>query len=284
MTKIIGIPNSKKHLLELLDKNIDCILLSITDLSVNSNYYITINELKKLVNIIKSKNKEIFVSLNKLMHNYDIKKLKYTLTKLNDINIDCVLFYDLSIIDLSKEINFNKNLGIFQNHLNNSIYSNTFYYNHGISSSVLSKEITLEEVFEIKNNTNMKLIIPVYGYIPMFYSNRYLLTSYFELLKRNKLDNYYYIKDNDNYHIVKEEKYGTTIYNANIIDLDYEYSLMIKNNIDYVLLYSEFIDEKEYLNIIDKYISIKNGKKINKNNLNKSFTYTKTIYKVGSNE
>lgn len=284
MTKIISVPNSKKHLLKLLEKDIDGVLISIKDLSVNNNYSVTVNELNKLVKIIKNKNKLVFISLNKLMHNSDIPLLKEVLIKLNNIDIDNVLFYDLSVIQISKRINFNKPLGVFQNHLNNSIYSNNFYKHFCIDYSVLSKEITLEEIFEIKNKTNMKLIIPVFGYIPMFYSNRYLLTSYFDYIKKDKKDNYYYILDNDNYHIVKEEKYGTSIYNGNIIDLDYEFSLMIKNNIDYVLLYSEFVKEDEYLNIIDKYISIKNGKKIEKNNLNKGFAYTKTTYKVGNNE
>ena len=198
------------------------------------------------------------------------------------MNIQGVLFYDLAVLELAKEINFTKNLVVAQNHSNCSIYSNNYFNNLGVKYALLSSEITLEEVYEIKKNTNMDIIIPVYGHIPMAYSNRHLLTSYFDYIKKDMDNDYYYIKDNDNYHIVKEEKEGTSIYNSHILDLDCELKVINENNIDYVLLYHEFISEEDYTKTLQKYVDIKNLKKQTFKDNYKGFSYTKTIYKVGN--
>ena len=135
----------------------------------------------------------------------------------------------------------------------------------------------------IKKGTIMNIIIPAFGHIPMAYSNRHLLTSYFDYIKKDKDNDYYYIKDNDNYHIVKEEKEGTSIYNSHILDLDCELKAINENNIDYVLLYHEFISEENYAKALQKYIDIRNLKKFEFKDNYKGFSYTKTIYKVGNN-
>lgn len=281
MSKIIACPNSKEELNKIVSIDIDAILLSIENLSVNSHYYIDINTLQDV--LPKLNNKEVFVSLNKLMKNKDINYLKETLIKLDKLNIQGVLFYDLAVLELAKEINFTKNLVVAQNHSNCSLYSNNYFNNLGVTYALLSSEITLEEVYEIKKGTNMKIIIPAYGHLPMAYSNRHLLTSYFDYIKKDKDNDYYYIKDNDNYHIVKEEKEGTSIYNSHILDLDCELKAINENNIDYVLLYHEFISEENYAKALQKYIDIRNLKKFEFKDNYKGFSYTKTIYKVGNN-
>ena len=106
MSKIIACPNSKEELNKIVSIDIDAILLSIENLSVNSHYYIDINTLQDV--LPKLNNKEVFVSLNKLMKNKDINYLKETLIKLDKLNIQGVLFYDLAVLELAKEINFTK--------------------------------------------------------------------------------------------------------------------------------------------------------------------------------
>ena len=68
MSKLIVSANSKKHLEFLLKTNIDGVILSMDKLSVNDSFYVDIDELEK----INFGDKEVFVSLNKLMHNDDL--------------------------------------------------------------------------------------------------------------------------------------------------------------------------------------------------------------------
>ena len=76
--KLIVSVNSLEHLNTLIKKNIDGVILSIDKLSVNDSFYIDVDTLDK----IDFKDKQVFISLNKLMHNSDLDYLRIVMTKL----------------------------------------------------------------------------------------------------------------------------------------------------------------------------------------------------------
>lgn len=281
MSKIIVTPKNEKHLNKLLDDKIDAVLLSIENLSVNSEYYISLNKLREILPKIKEKNKEVFISVNKIMHNYDIEELKICMQTLKELNVDKILFYDLSILSIADKLNITNKLVIYNEHSNASINSHKFYQSYGVDESLITSDITLEEINEIKKQTGIKLIVPVYGHIPIMYSRRYLLTNYFNHIKKQKTSPYYYFKQNEDKYIIKEEPYGTGIYSGKIINLDEEYQ-KYQNTFDYIILYSNFIDASIYDNTIKHYLNINELDKFN--NSYKGFAYTKTTYKVKKDE
>ena len=281
MSKIIVTPKNEKHLNKLLDDKIDAVLLSIENLSINSEYYISLNKLREILPKIKEKNKEVFISVNKIMHNYDLEKLKICMQTLKELNVDKILFYDLSILSIADKLNITNKLVIYNEHSNASINSHKFYQSYGVDESLITSDITLEEINEIKKQTGIKLIVPVYGHIPIMYSRRYLLTNYFNHIKKQKTSPYYYFKQNEDKYIIKEEPYGTGIYSGKIINLDEEYQ-KYQNTFDYIILYSNFIDASIYDNTIKHYLNINELDKFN--NSYKGFAYTKTTYKVKKDE
>lgn len=281
MSKIIVTPKNEKHLNKLLDDKIDAVLLSIENLSVNSEYYISLNKLREILPKIKEKNKEVFISVNKIMHNYDIEELKICMQTLKELNVDKILFYDLSILSIADKLNITNKLVIYNEHSNASINSHKFYQSYGVDESLITSDITLEEINEIKKQTGIKLIVPVYGHIPIMYSRRYLLTNYFNHIKKQKTSPYYYFKQNEDKYIIKEEPYGTGIYSGKIINLDEEYQ-KYQNTFDYIILYSNFIDASIYDNTIKHYLNINELDKFD--NSYKGFAYTKTTYKVKKDE
>ena len=271
MNKFIVTINKLKDIDIIKDKDIYGVIFSIKDLSVNSNYYIDIDELEK---ISSSFDKKIIVSLNKIMHESDIPMLKDVLIRLSNLKIDRVLFYDLSVLNIVESLNLDLNLVIFQDHLNSSINSNNFYYNNGIKGSYLTNDITLKEVIDIKNKTNMEIFFTVYGYLPIFYSRRYLLDSYFTYINKKKESNSYYISNDDNnYYKIEEESFGTTIYTKEPINLINEIELL--KDIDYLVINSLYIDNIGI--IIDMF---NNNEKIK--GTYTGFANISTIYKVKS--
>ena len=109
MSKLVIIPSSINNIYSLVNKDIDGFILSIKNLSVNASFYITIEKLKDIIPRIKKNNKKIYISLNKNMFNSDLEHLKEVLFKLNNMDIDKILFYDLSIISLANKLNIIKN-------------------------------------------------------------------------------------------------------------------------------------------------------------------------------
>ena len=268
MKKILVIPNNKDLLNNILNKKIDGVILPIKDLSVNSTSYYTLSKIK---NIIKKTDKNISVLINKNMTNKDIPLLEKTLIELNDLKIDKVLFYDLGVLNICKRLKLKLNLAIFQDHLNASTNSNLFYKRRGINYSVITNDITASEINEISKYQSLMMIC--YGYLPIFYSRRYLITNYLKFIGQDKKDTIYDIKEKDNSYIIEEEKYGTTIYTKEPINLiNYINNL----NIDYIILNSCHIDNNKFIKILNQYIKMENDTKDHYI----GFLNKKTVYKV----
>ena len=263
------------NLEEILKTNIDGIIVGIKDLSVFPSLQVDINKLKE---IIKSTNKEIIVSVNKMIHNEDIPYLEEVLIELNKLNISKILFYNVGVINIAKRLGITKDLVIMQEHLNSSIYSNNFYYNNGVKGAFISSDITKEELLEIKNNTNMEIMFMGYGYLPIFYSRRYLTTNYFNYINKTKKDDLYYMRHNNEEYPVLESSNGSIIYTSKPVNLINNLNEI--NSVDYIVMDSFNIDNGEFMSVLDNFI---NKTKTN-NNEYIGFFNTKTIYKVKNNE
>ena len=272
MSKIIVTVNSLKQLDELLDKDIYGVLLYIDKLSVNSSFYVKIDDIKN----INLKDKKLFLCMNKIMHNNDLSMVRDVLNKIKLMDVK-ILFYDMAIYNISKEIGIVDKLVIYQDHLNASIYSNNFYNGIGILGSYITSDITGEELLEIKDNSKMEIYFLGYGYMPIFYSRRYLIKNYLKFIGVDETSSKYSIKsDIGNVYPISEEEYGTTIYSEKPVNLINYLDELEK--IDYIVMNSNNISDSEFNLMVDKFI---NKEKIDDCYL--GFYNTKTIFRVKSN-
>ncbi len=268
MSKILVIPSSSQD----LQLDADGFILGVDSLSVNVSKTFDIDTIIDYV--LKNPNKDIFVSLNKNMHNSDLEHLKETMLKLNNINIKGVLYYDISVVNLHKKMNLNYDLVWSQEHSTTNYFTCEYWHSKGVKYAYLSSEITIEEIKEIKTQTDMKMLVNIFGYLPMFVSKRPLVDNYLKTFN---------IKDNSKIHYVKDKN--------NIYPLTYNNSTCLYSR--YVLNGIEEVDELkdiEYLVLnsflIDDFKRILEGFKnndstyINSKYSNKGFLYKETIYKV----
>ena len=261
--------NSLEHLNTLLDKKIDGVIVSIDKLSVNDSFYVDVDALCN----IDFKGKEVFVSLNKLMHNSDLEYLRIVLKKLNKINVR-ILFYDMAVYNIACEYDMVNKLVIYQDHLNASVLSNKFYFELGIKGSFVTSDITRDELIEIKKNSGMEIMLLGYGYAPIFYSRRYLIKNYHKYIdKEYNSGNYSIISDTGVEYPIEEEDAGTTIYTDKVINLINQVDEI--KDIDYLVLRCNKIDDLEFNNMVDKFI---NHERVENTYL--GFYDKKTIYRV----
>ena len=276
MTKLLLIPNKNT-----LNLNADALLLGIKNLSVNMPTYFTLDEIKDILN---KTNKEIFISLNKNMHSKDLDLLTNTLTELNNLNIKGVLFYDIGVLNIVNKLKLNIDLIWGQEHLTTNYQTINFWHKRGTRYTLISPEISLNEITKIKNNTESKLIVPVIGYIPMFVSKRHLVQNYlkqFDLKDDSKIN--YIEKEGKIYPIIDEEV--TTVYTNAYLNITKEITKLKEINIEYLLINSLLIEDEN----MEKIINILNNtpeqtkEKIDKilnNNTDTFFLNKETIYKV----
>jgi len=271
MKKILVVPN--KHNLELLLANdkITGLILPLKNLAIQSDIYFNLEEIEE---ILTKTNKEICININKIIEDSDLDYLKEALIKLNNLNITKIFFYDLAVLKLSLDMNLNKELVVYQEHLNASTLTNKFYKNHGVEYSLITNDITKEEINEISKH--QKLMLICYGYLPIFYSRRSLITNYLEYINKDKKDNIYYIKHEEDYYPIIEEETGTCIYTKEKINLINELDNL---NIDYLIINTLLTEDNTLDIIINNFYY---NKKDNKNYY-QGFLNEKTMYKVKEN-
>lgn len=268
MKKILVKPSSLENLSDVLKSKVDGLILPLKHLSVNSSLSLTLDDIKSILNLTS---KEICISINKIMHNDDLDLLEQSLVALNKMNIKKIFFYDLSVMNICKRLNIKKDLVVFQDHLNASIYSNNFYQKRGIQYAVITNDITKEEINEISKYNKLMLIS--YGYLPIFYSRRYLITNYLKYIQKDKTSDIYYIKNRDDKYPIMEEAYGTTIYTKEPINLIND----IKDiNVDYIILDAFNTSREDFITIMNNYLEEKEDNQ----QYYRGFINKKTVYKV----
>ena len=119
----------------------------------------------------------------------------------------------------------------------------------------------------------MDLFFLGYGYAPIFYSRRYLITNYLKYIDEQKGNEYKIISDKGMTYPIEEEEFGTTIYTEKPINLLNHIDEI--NDIDYLVLRSNKIDDIEFNKMVDKFI---NHEKTDDEYL--GFFNKKTIYRV----
>ena len=278
--KLILIPNSIDNILNLHNK-VDGFILPIKDLSVNYNYYIDINELDDIMP--KLKDKDVFISLNKNMHNKDLKILKETLLKLEKYDIKGIIYYDVALVNMKKELNLKNDLVWGAEHLVNNYGTINYWHQEGVNYAYLSSEITKNEILEIKKNTNSKLMMNIFGYVPIFTSKRNLVNNYLETFDKEKISNIYYMYKEGVTYPLMDTSNGTTTYSGFILNGVKEYFDL---DLDYYVINSFLIDDIEAILDIFNEINESNLEKCYQklNNLigntDDGFLHKETIYKV----
>lgn len=282
MSKKIVIPSNTK-MIKRLKNNVDGYILGLDGLSVNMPCYF---ELDEIINIIKRyQDKEIFVCLNKNMHDSDLEFLKKVLLKLNKTNVKGVIYYDISIVNLKKELGLDIDLVWNQEHMTNNYFTINYWKEHKVNYTWLSNDITLNEIKEIRENTDSHLMLQLFGYVPMFTSYRHLVDNYLKTFNLDSKLDYYIEKENRNYSIV-DDKLGTTVYCSHILNGIKE-SLELKD-IEYIVLNSYNIDCDCFEIVVQLFQNVNNKNKneyssiINNmfDNTDLGFLYKETVYKV----
>ena len=275
MKKLI-IPKSFEEI-ESLKSYYDGIIIGIDGLSVNVNLYLTIDDVNKL-----NTDKEIFVALNKNMHNKDLEILEKTMKSLK--NIKGILYYDAAVVALYNEIKPDYNLVWSQEHMTTSSVTCNYWKSKGASYTYLSCDITLEEILNIRKQTDMKLIVPIFGYLPMFVSKRHLVKNYLDCFNLKDDSKMHYLeKEGKRYPILDNEL--TSVYSANILSSIEAYKELEKNNIDYVTFNSFNINESDFKEVLKIYNgeSKKNVEELF-SNVDTGFLYKETYYRVKKND
>ncbi len=137
-------------------------------------------ELALAVKKVHDLGKKLYVTCNILPRNRDLAELPDYFAYLDSISVDALIISDFGVMDIAKRyaphcaLHISTQFGVV-NHA-----AATFLHNLGASRVVLARELSMEEIREIRANTPKELELEafVHGAICMSFSGRCVISNY----------------------------------------------------------------------------------------------------------
>ena len=164
----------------------------------------SIEDLEDGIKFAHEQNKKVYVTISLLPHNNDFVKLKEYLLKLEKINVDALIISEPGTLEIIRQVvpNMKVHIGSQANVYNYETAK--FYYDLGVRRVVISRELALKDIIDIRKNTPLDLEIEafVHGGMIMSYSGRRLLSNY---ITNKGVGNY---DEEKHYNLVEEKRPG----------------------------------------------------------------------------
>lgn len=137
-------------------------------------------ELIEGIDFAHSRGKKVYVTMNIIPHNDDIPGMPEYIRFLGEIGADAIILSDPGVFSLVKEICPDMEIHLSTQANNTNYMSAKFWYNLGVKRIVLARELSVNEIIEIRKNTpsDLELELFIHGAMCISYSGRCLLSNY----------------------------------------------------------------------------------------------------------
>lgn len=141
----------------------------------------SVDEMREGIAFAHEHGVKVYVTANILAHNEDLPGVRAYFRELKEIRPDALIIADPGVFDIAKEIipEIDRHISTQANNTNWGTYN--FWHRQGASRVVSARELSLEEIKELRANIPDDLEIEtfVHGAMCISYSGRCLLSSYF---------------------------------------------------------------------------------------------------------
>lgn len=146
----------------------------------------SIEEIQEAVKYAHNLNKKVYVTVNIVFHNEDIKGIKEYLIALSEAKVDAIIVSDPLIIDIINDNNINLKVHISTQASTLNYEAVSFWKSQGVERVVLAREMSKNEIKEIIDKIGMEIETFVHGAMCSSYSGRCVLSNYFTKRDANR--------------------------------------------------------------------------------------------------
>ncbi len=251
----------------------DAVYLAGTQFGMRSNpSNFSADELKDAVVLAHSIGKKVYLTCNTLPRNNELDELPDFIKYAASIGVDAFIIADIGVMELAKkyapdvDIHMSTQVGIVNYQTANTLYD------LGAKRIVTARELSLDEIREIRDKTNPNLEIEtfIHGSMCMSFSGRCILSDYMVGRDPNRGDcaqpcrwKYHLVEETrpGQYFPINEEEDGTYIFNSRDLCMIDRLPELFKAGIDSFKIegrakseYYTAIVTYAYRNAIDEYM------------------------------
>ncbi len=140
----------------------------------------SLDEMREGIEFAHEHDVKVYVTANILAHNYDLAGVREYFEELKDIKPDGLIIADPAIFEIAGEVcpEIERHISTQANNTNYGTFN--FWYKQGATRVVTARELSLEEIKEIRANIpeDMEIETFVHGAMCISYSGRCLLSNY----------------------------------------------------------------------------------------------------------
>ncbi len=132
------------------------------------------------VKFAHERGKQVFVTVNIIPRNEEFEQLEAYLKELEEIGVDAVIVSDPGVFSVVKKVVPNMEIHISTQASTTNAASATFWYNQGAKRVVMARELSFEEIKEIRDNSpeGMDIEAFIHGAMCMSYSGKCVISNY----------------------------------------------------------------------------------------------------------
>lgn len=221
--ELLVTPQSVAHVEALLTAGADAFVIGEQQFALRLAGDFTVEEVRQATAMIHAAGKKVYVSVNALFHNDDLEALDVYLQEMQQIGVDALLFGDPAVVVAVRELGITIPLHWSPETIATNWFQANYWGERGAKRVVLARELSMDEVIEIKEHADVAVEVQVHGMTCMFQSKRSLLGNYFlyrdevmevENRKANR-NMFLHDKERKNKYPIYEDAQGTHIFSPN---------------------------------------------------------------------
>ncbi len=160
-----------------IDAGADAVYLGIGSLNMRINSPgIEINELPQIVKEAHKRGVKVYAALNSIVYDSELGLLEELLMGIKRSEADAVICWDLSVIQRAVEMQIPVHISTQASVSNHRAAS--FYHNVGAKRIILARELTIEQIKDIKAKTSVEIEVFIHGAMCVAVSGRCFISQF----------------------------------------------------------------------------------------------------------
>ncbi|WP_328803556.1 peptidase U32 family protein [Paenibacillus silvestris] len=171
---------SSAELKRMIEAGADSVIIGEARYAMRLPGDVKLEEISESVAWAHEQQAKVYVSVNKIFDNGSLEGLSEYLSKLQEYNVDGVIFGDPAVLMAARTLP--KPLALHWNaEMTSTNFATANYWGRqGATRVVLARELNMEQVLAFKENTELAVEVQVHGITNIYHSKRELVKNYIE--------------------------------------------------------------------------------------------------------
>ncbi|GAB6099143.1 U32 family peptidase [Halanaerocella petrolearia] len=138
----------------------------------------TLEQMEEGIEYAHQEGVKVYVTINLIPHNEDLEGLDEYIEELVELGIDAVIVADPGVFSIVKEVAPDLEIHISTQANNTNWRSAQFWKDQGAERVILARELSFDEITEVRDKVDISLEAFIHGAMCISYSGRCLLSNY----------------------------------------------------------------------------------------------------------